>query len=194
MAAHLIIEVDGSQQGVGENVTRDEARTRWLESAGYRVIRFWNNDITNNMTGCWKASTRLFMDRPSPSLCRSSTTGVDVRRPKFTPPRRIRQEAYAPTLPLQGRVKITAGRRDRNMSAVPEIGGRQPLPIDVEAGKSYWWCACGRSKKQPFCDGSHKGSAFTPVEWKAATAEQAWFCACKRTGNRPMCDGSHKKL
>ena len=44
------------------------------------------------------------------------------------------------------------------MSATPEIGGRQPLPINVEAGKSYWWCACGRSKKQPFCDGSHKGT------------------------------------
>ncbi len=80
------------------------------------------------------------------------------------------------------------------MSAVPEIGGRQPLAVDVEAGKSYWWCACGRSKKQPFCDGSHKGTQFTPVEWKAAKAEQAWFCACKRTGNRPLCDGSHKRL
>ena len=53
------------------------------------------------------------------------------------------------------------------MSATPEIGGRQPLPVNVEAGKSYWWCACGRSKKQPFCDGSHKGTAFSPVEFKA---------------------------
>ena len=48
-----------------------------------------------------------------------------------------------------------------------EIGGRQPIPINVEAGKSYWWCACGRSKAQPFCDGSHKGTAFVPQEWKA---------------------------
>jgi len=80
------------------------------------------------------------------------------------------------------------------MSAVPEIGGRRPLAIDVEAGNSYWWCACGRSKSQPFCDGSHKGTGFTPVEWKAEKAEQAWFCACKRTGSRPMCDGSHKQL
>ena len=80
------------------------------------------------------------------------------------------------------------------MSAVPEIGGRQPLAVDVEPGKSYWWCACGRSQKQPFCDGSHKQTEFRPVEWKAEKAEQAWFCACKRTGNRPMCDGSHKKL
>ena len=80
------------------------------------------------------------------------------------------------------------------MSEVPEIGGSKPIPVKVEAGKSYWWCACGRSQTQPFCDGSHKGTAFTPVEFKAATTEQAWFCACKRTGKTPMCDGSHKKL
>jgi CDGSH-type Zn-finger protein len=80
------------------------------------------------------------------------------------------------------------------MSESPEIGGRQPIRIDVEAGTSYWWCACGRSKSQPFCDGSHKGSAFTPIEFKADKAETAAFCACKRTGNKPRCDGSHKKL
>ena len=53
------------------------------------------------------------------------------------------------------------------MSGVPEIGGRQPIAINVTAGESYWWCACGRSKTQPFCDGSHKGSEFRPQEWKA---------------------------
>ena len=79
-------------------------------------------------------------------------------------------------------------------SAMPEIGGRRPIPIAVEAGKSYWWCACGRSKSQPFCDGSHKGTAFSPVEYKPAAAEEAWFCACKRSGKKPMCDGSHKRL
>ena len=50
-----------------------------------------------------------------------------------------------------------------SMSDMPEIAGRAPLPIEVQAGKSYWWCACGRSKTQPFCDGSHKGSAFSPI-------------------------------
>ena len=53
------------------------------------------------------------------------------------------------------------------MSEMPEIGGRRPIPIEVEAGKSYWWCACGRSKSQPFCDGSHKVTAFRPIEFKA---------------------------
>ena len=53
------------------------------------------------------------------------------------------------------------------MTSTAEIGGRQPIVVEVETGKSYWWCACGRSKTQPFCDGSHKGTGFTPVEWKA---------------------------
>ena len=52
------------------------------------------------------------------------------------------------------------------MSEMPEIGGRRPITVKVEAGKSYWWCACGRSKTQPFCDGSHKVTAFTPIEYK----------------------------
>ena len=80
------------------------------------------------------------------------------------------------------------------MSAVPEIGGRRPLAIDVEAGKSYWWCACGRSKSQPFCDGSHKGTSFTPIMFTAETSEEVWFCGCKATGAKPFCDGSHNRL
>jgi len=80
------------------------------------------------------------------------------------------------------------------MSMTPDIGGQRPIAVNVEAGKSYWWCACGRSKTQPFCDGSHKGTEFTPLEFKAVKTEEVKFCACKRTGNRPRCDGSHKKL
>jgi CDGSH-type Zn-finger protein len=80
------------------------------------------------------------------------------------------------------------------MSEMPEIGGRQPIPVKVEAGKSYWWCACGRSKKQPFCDGSHKGGAFSPIEFKLEAVAEVYFCACKRSAKKPMCDGSHKRL
>ena len=68
-----------------------------------------------------------------------------------------------------------------DMSETPEIGGRKPIGVDVEAGKSYWWCACGRSKSQPFCDGSHKGTAFAPLECKPETTGEVWFCTCKRT-------------
>lgn len=78
--------------------------------------------------------------------------------------------------------------------ATPHIAARAPIAVDVEAGKTYWWCACGLSRTQPFCDGSHKGSTFTPVQWQAATSEKKWFCACKQTATAPFCDGTHKKL
>jgi CDGSH-type Zn-finger protein len=74
------------------------------------------------------------------------------------------------------------------------IAATAPIRIDVEAGKDYWWCACGRSKTQPFCDGSHKGSEFRPVQWKAEQSGPKWFCACKQTNGQPFCDGSHKRL
>jgi CDGSH iron-sulfur domain-containing protein 3 len=77
---------------------------------------------------------------------------------------------------------------------MPAIGGRAPVTVEVEAGKSYWWCACGLSKRQPFCDGSHKVTSFTPVEFKPTTSEKIWFCACKRSAKKPMCDGSHTRL
>jgi CDGSH-type Zn-finger protein len=76
----------------------------------------------------------------------------------------------------------------------PVIAGRAPLPVDVEAGKTYYWCSCGKSANQPFCDGSHKGSEFAPLAWTPAQSGQAWLCACKHTRNQPLCDGSHKAL
>ena len=76
----------------------------------------------------------------------------------------------------------------------PTIAAKVPIVVDVEAGKTYWWCACGKSVKQPFCDGSHKGSEFTPVKYEATESKQAWFCACKHSAHKPMCDGAHKKL
>jgi CDGSH iron-sulfur domain-containing protein 3 len=80
------------------------------------------------------------------------------------------------------------------MSVMPEIGGRTPIPVSIEAGKNYWWCACGRSKTQPFCDGSHKGTGFQPRQLEADESKEVYFCACKRTSNQPFCDGSHKTL
>jgi CDGSH-type Zn-finger protein len=74
------------------------------------------------------------------------------------------------------------------------IAGRAPIPVDVEAGQTYWWCACGKSSKQPFCDGSHKGTGMTPVQFVATESKIAWFCACKRSAGAPLCDGAHKKF
>jgi CDGSH-type Zn-finger protein len=79
------------------------------------------------------------------------------------------------------------------MTDMPEFGGRKSAQMRVEAAKTYWWCACGRSKTQPFCDGSHKVTLFTPIEFQAEKSEDVWFCTCKRTNKKPFCDGSHKK-
>ena len=80
------------------------------------------------------------------------------------------------------------------MSESPVVAGTAPIKVEVVAGKDYWWCSCGKSSKQPFCDGSHKGSSVSPQKWTAEKDGDAWFCACKATGKSPMCDGSHKKL
>jgi len=77
---------------------------------------------------------------------------------------------------------------------MPEIGGRAPITHDVEAGKSYWWCACGKSKKQPFCDGSHKGTGLAPHKLSAPETKDYYLCGCKATRNNPFCDGTHKAL
>jgi len=76
-------------------------------------------------------------------------------------------------------------------AAIPQ---KAPYPVAVEAGKSYWWCSCGQSKNQPFCDGSHKGSGFTPVKWDATESKTVYFCGCKQSGKAPLCDGAHKAL
>jgi CDGSH-type Zn-finger protein len=78
--------------------------------------------------------------------------------------------------------------------AQPLVAQKSPYGIDVETGKTYFWCACGRSKTQPFCDGSHAGTGLQPVEYKAQAAQKLWFCGCKATKATPFCDGSHKHL
>ena len=78
--------------------------------------------------------------------------------------------------------------------AEPVVAQKGPFAIEVEAGKSYFWCACGRSANQPFCDGSHKDTGFTPVKWQADNAKTVYFCGCKNSANKPVCDGTHSKL
>lgn len=76
----------------------------------------------------------------------------------------------------------------------PHRASDGPFAADVEAGRSYFWCACGRSKTQPFCDGSHKGTEFSPVKYVAEESKRVFFCGCKMTGNPPLCDGTHNKI
>ncbi|RED48581.1 CDGSH iron-sulfur domain-containing protein [Aestuariispira insulae] len=76
----------------------------------------------------------------------------------------------------------------------PVIASKTPYSIEVEAGKSYFWCSCGKSAKQPFCDGSHKGSDFVPMKYSAEKDRTVFFCGCKHSHKQPLCDGSHNKI
>jgi CDGSH-type Zn-finger protein len=75
----------------------------------------------------------------------------------------------------------------------PIVAQKSPFVLPTEPG-TYWWCACGRSKDQPFCDGSHKGTGLTPVKHEVTSAGKVAWCGCKHSGNRPLCDGSHRQL
>ncbi len=69
-----------------------------------------------------------------------------------------------------------------------------PIEVQLEAGRQYYWCTCGRSQSQPFCDGSHKNTEFSPRAFSVDENRSAWLCTCKKTGNSPFCDGTHNKL
>ncbi len=74
------------------------------------------------------------------------------------------------------------------------ITQKSPFAVELEAGKKYYWCACGRSSKQPFCDGSHQGTGIEPAAFTAEKTGTAYLCGCKHSNNKPYCDGSHKAL
>jgi CDGSH iron-sulfur domain-containing protein 3 len=74
------------------------------------------------------------------------------------------------------------------------VAQKAPYAVDVEAGKTYYWCSCGLSAKQPFCDGSHKVTALKPVVHVAEKSAKVWLCGCKATKTQPFCDGRHKTL
>lgn len=80
------------------------------------------------------------------------------------------------------------------MSDESIVAQKGPFAVEVEAGKSYFWCRCGRSKNQPFCDGSHAVTSLRPVSFKADEAKTLYFCGCKQTGSQPFCDGTHGTL
>ena len=75
----------------------------------------------------------------------------------------------------------------------PEIADKKPAVLELEPG-TYHWCVCGRSKNQPFCDGSHQETEFTPKAFVVEEKKRVVLCQCKRTGNPPFCDGTHSTL
>ena len=76
----------------------------------------------------------------------------------------------------------------------PVIAKKGPYVVELEADKDYYWCSCGRSENQPFCDGSHKGTIFEPVKFSVDEEKKYGLCGCKHTKNKPFCDREHSKL
>ena len=76
----------------------------------------------------------------------------------------------------------------------PACPQKAPCPVPVKTGETYWWCACGRSAGQPFCDGSHAGTGIEPLAYTATSDRTVFFCGCKRTAKPPLCDGSHNRV
>ena len=75
----------------------------------------------------------------------------------------------------------------------PEIPSKAAAVIELDTG-TFYWCACGKSENQPFCDGSHKGTEFQPQAFTIEEKKRVALCNCKHTGNSPFCDGTHKRL
>jgi len=80
------------------------------------------------------------------------------------------------------------------MTEQAKVAQKGPYQVELKAGETYFWCACGRSQNQPFCDGSHKGTEFSPHRFQAEATGVFNLCGCKATDDRPFCDGTHNIL
>lgn len=80
------------------------------------------------------------------------------------------------------------------MTSLPKVAYPRSMKTQVEAGKTYYWCSCGLSASQPFCDGAHKGTSFAPIAYHAQEDKIIGFCGCKYSKNGAVCDGAHKNL
>ena len=76
----------------------------------------------------------------------------------------------------------------------PVVADNKPVKVVLSKGEEYHFCTCGRSKSQPFCDGSHQGTGIEPLAFTAEKTEKAWLCGCKKSATPPFCDGTHNKL
>ena len=91
-------------------------------------------------------------------------------------------------------MKDSGNESKGNKMTNPVVADNKPQKVSLDKDKKYFFCACGRSENQPFCDGSHKGTSFTPKAFTAEKDGDAWLCMCKHSGNTPFCDGTHKQF
>ncbi len=84
--------------------------------------------------------------------------------------------------------------QDHEQQKLPKVATKSSIKFNVKAGEKYFWCSCGLSKGQPFCDSSHKGTDFRPVVFEAEKDQLVSFCGCKQSNKGMFCDGSHRKI
>lgn len=99
----------------------------------------------------------------------------------------------AQRLAVFARVRASHPCSKQNTMTEPTIVQREPYEQELQPG-TYWWCACGRSQNQPFCDGSHQGTGMEPVSFTINKPSTVWLCGCKHTRHPPFCDGAHNQL
>jgi len=117
----------------------------------------------------------------------ANSEDTDIEKQKQIEKKKSSQRRVADTIPDIDMATMRTGTKEE----LPRCAGNAPIAIDVVAGTRYSWCTCGLSVKQPFCDGSHKGSEFRSHKFEAIEDETVYLCTCKKTANPPYCDGSH---
>ncbi|XP_064647906.1 CDGSH iron-sulfur domain-containing protein 3, mitochondrial-like isoform X1 [Lineus longissimus] len=128
--------------------------------------------------------------RPNPCFYSSTRLKTDMTNDNFTNPKYEGQEKERKHIETP---KFT-NEMDPNVVTLGKIYDKKPFRLELEAGKKYFWCACGHSRNQPFCDGSHKKlENFKPVSFTVDRAKKHSLCLCKRTSKAPFCDGTHRR-
>lgn len=163
----------------------------WLRAAGDTVVVKWTNAGTLPDGTVISAPHCIIFH-----VTDSGITGFDIfsdaSQDHLLIPYIFSQEGQNMDVTMDAGVKVIVS--ESAAVAKPVAAQKAPYPIQVEAAKVYWWCACGRSQHQPFCDGSHAGSAFSPVKFVATESKALYFCGCKATHAAPFCDGTHATL
>lgn len=145
------------------------------------VIVEWRGHLCIHSENCWRGLPEMFKSNERPWI---QPEGLESERI-------IAQVHKCPSgaLRMEGEELLD---RAKNQGSV--IAAKQPAKVDLEEGKTYAWCACGRSGGQPYCDGTHQKTDLRPQVFKANETKTAWLCQCKQTSNPPYCDGTHNSL